>query len=420
MKLITHVDPSQLRLGYLNCLALVAGRQLDTRQGLVDRLGRFLFQAVDPQDPRWSKFMDQADSDELERITPPPDERVAALHEIFRVKMASTPSFPLQALWLAQRRLKSHLGLLAVKNAEHILEMARSFEILTTGYALSEKGVFLQNYAVQILPGVENGAPEANPFDIGVRPALQLFFLYALLTADILTPFLLTEFAVNDDGDLPNSPKLLARAAEQLVEAVSRHVDISNIESVRESRTYAERIQKKGVAKNQAQPRYHHLFELGLLERVETDIEGRRTVPCVANEATRRAVESLTPLRERPEDQQDLLDRNFFRWAGEIYGRVVHPCSDDRRRLLYFARGFDYLQREIGYTPGRTVALAGCLLAWEDGWLVEVDEMFDLLRRMAAGQWRPYLEYSGGSRLDQEFLIKIKPGLIPALEQELA
>jgi hypothetical protein len=63
--------------------------------------------------------------------------------------------------------------------------------------------------------------------------------------------------------------------------------------------------------------------------------------------------------------------------------------------------------------------LAGCLLALEDGWVVEVAEMFDLLRRMAAGPWRPYLEYSGGSRLDQEFLIKIKPGLISALESEL-
>lgn len=419
MKLITHVDPSQLRLGYLTCLALVAGRQLDARQGLVDRLGRFLFQSVDAHDPRWSRFMEQASPDELHRITPPPDEKEAALHEIFRVTTPSVSVFPLQVLWLAQRHLKSHLGLLAVKNAEHILEMGRSFEILTTGYALSEKGVFLQNYASQVLPGVEDGAPDANPFDIGVRPALQLFFLYALLAADVLTPFLLSEFASNNQGDLPNAPKLLARAADRLVEAVSHHTDISNIATIRESRTYAERLQRKGVAKNQAQPRYHYLFELGLLDRVETDVEGRRVIPCLANAAGRRAVDALAIIRERPEDQQDLLDRNFFRWAAEIYDRAVKPCMDDRRRLLYFARGFQYLQREIGFTPGRAIALAGCLLAWEEGWIVEIDEMFDLLRRMAAGQWRPYLEYSGGSRLDQEFLIKIKPDLIPALEKEL-
>ena len=108
------------------------------------------------------------------------------------------------------------------------------------------------------------------------------------------------------------------------------------------------------------------------------------------------------------------------RAVGAERGRVPHgACEDDRRRLLYFARGFEFLQREIGFTPGRTIALAGCLLAWEEGWLVEVAEMFDLLQRMAAGPWRPYLEYSGGSRLDQEFLIKIKPGLVPILEKEL-
>jgi len=87
--------------------------------------------------------------------------------------------------------------------------------------------------------------------------------------------------------------------------------------------------------------------------------------------------------------------------------------------LLYFARGFPWLQREIGFTPGRTVALAGCLLALADGWLVEVADMFALLRRVASGRWRAYLEYSGGSRLDQEFLIKVKPTLTAALEAEL-
>ena len=125
-------------------------------------------------------------------------------------------------------------------------------------------------------------------------------------------------------------------------------------------------------------------------------------------------------MRTCSEDQQELLDRNFFRWAAEIFGLAVRTCTDDRRRLLYFAHGYHYLQREIGFTPGRTIAMAGCLLAWEEGWIVEVAEMFDLLQRMAAGPWRPYLEYSGGSRLDQEFLIKIKPGLVPALEKEIA
>jgi hypothetical protein len=156
-----------------------------------------------------------------------------------------------------------------------------------------------------------------------------------------------------------------------------------------------------------------------LLDRFETDIRGRRIVPYKANRASTIADSVLQPMRDDPFEQQDLLDRHFFRWASAIFERPHRRCEDDRQRLYFFAQGFEYLQREIGFTPGRTVALAGCLLAWEQAWIVEVDEMFDLLRRMAGGPWRPYLEYSGGSRLDQEFLIKIKPGLIPALESSL-
>ncbi len=307
-----------------------------------------------------------------------------------------------------------------MKNAEHILEMGRSFELLTTGYALSEKGVFLQNFLLYTLPGVLDGEPEANPFDVRARPALQLFLLYALLSVDVLTPHLVHEFAREPAGDLPNAPKLIWQAAACLLEILEGQSDITNAEAIRDCRTYAERVHARGAAKNQAQPRYHHLFELQLLDRVETDIAGRRAVPSRANQACRIADEVLKPLREDPYNQADLLDQHFFRWSSAIYERPGRRCTDDRQRLLYFARGFHFLQREIGFTPGRTIALAGCLLAWEDDWIIEIDEMFDLLRRMAAGPWRPYLEYSGGSRLDQEFLIKIKPGLIPALEQAIS
>lgn len=418
MKLITHVDPSQLRLGYLSCLALVAGRHLDTRQGLVERLCRFVFRSIDRSDNRWSRFIELADVAELERLKPPSDEKTAALRDLFRVATADVPTYPLHVLWLAQRHLPTHLGLLAYKNAERILEMGRSFEVLTTGYALSEKGVFLHNFLRQSYPGIEEGAPEANPFDVVGRPALHFFYLYALLSVDVLTPFILSEFAATVAGDTPNAPTFVQPAAASLVSAVEKNMDITNVDSIRESRTLLERLQRKGVAKNQAQPRYHHLFELRLLDRVEHEGEGRRVIPYVANDACRRAHDVLAPLRDSPENQQDLLDKHFFRWTADIFNVPAHVCNSDVRRLLYFARGYDYMQREIGFTPGRTVALAGCLLALEDKWIVEVAEMFDLLRRMAAGPWRPYLEYSGGSRLDQEFLIKVKPGLVSALEAD--
>src|SRR5262249_47815781 len=139
----------------------------------------------------------------------------------------------------------------------------------------------------------------------------------------------------------------------------------------------------------------------------------------IATEAGRRAADVLEPLRHKIEDQQELIDRRFFQWCADIYQLGAKPCDVDLRRLYYFARGFPFLEREIGFTPGRTVAVAGCLLALEDGWIVEVSEMFAVLRQMAAGPWRRFLEYSGGSRLDQEFLIKVNPELAPTLEREM-
>jgi hypothetical protein len=248
---------------------------------------------------------------------------------------------------------------------------------------------------------------------------LRWFFLYALLSVDVMTPFLVAQFAQSQEGDPSNSPRLLARAAEALVETVERTTDISTVDALRVCRTYQERLATKGVAKNQAQPRYHHLFELGLVDRIEKEDKGRRVVPYVATDAGRRAAEVLEPLRRQVEDQQELIDRRFFQWCADTYQLTAKPCDSDLHRLYYFARGFPYLEREIGFTPGRTVAVAGCLLALEDGWIVEVSEMFAVLRQMAAGPWRRFLEYSGGSRLDQEFLIKVKPDLVPTLEREM-
>jgi hypothetical protein len=415
MRLISHLDPSQLRLGYLNCLVLVAGRHLDTRQGLVDRMSRFIFQTVTADDPRWPRFMEAVDERELDGMKAPLDERTAALHDLFRVASDPTPSYPLHTLWLAQRHVAPPLGLLVSKNVERIIEVARAYDFLTTGYALSEKGVFLQQMLAESFPGVRDGEPSANPFAVAARPALRLFFLYSLLAVDALTPYLLKEFADEPGGDPSHSPRLIFRAAEQLVNTAEKRSDIGSVDDVRDCRQLAERLRRKGVAKNQARPRYYHLFELGFLDRGSG---ARGKVPYQATEAGQRAARVLAPLRE-VEEPQELLDRHFFEWAAQIYQMPARRCDTDVRRLLYFARGYPYLEREIGFTPGRTVALAGCLLALEEGWLVEVAEMFSLLQRAAAGPWRPHLEYSGGSLLDQEFLIKIRPSLIPALLLEL-
>ena len=85
--------------------------------------------------------------------------------------------------------------------------------------------------------------------------------------------------------------------------------------------------------------------------------------------------------------------------------------------MLWFGRAFEDIGREFGFTPGRTLALKACLLAWENKRTMEVGDVFDAVYRFAR-QGSPldqYLHFSGGSRFDREFLIRIDPGLVEHL-----
>src|SRR5262245_44139917 len=76
-----------------------------------------------------------------------------------------------------------------------------------------------------------------------------------------------------------------------------------------------------------------------------------------------------------------------------------------------------FVGREIGFTPGRTVSLAVCLLALEDGRLAEVDSMSDAVYAGAKADLREHFIFSGGSRFDREFMIRVRPEIVPLLRE---
>lgn len=86
---------------------------------------------------------------------------------------------------------------------------------------------------------------------------------------------------------------------------------------------------------------------------------------------------------------------------------------------MWFAKAYTEVRREIGFTPGRTVAQLGSLLAAEAGVRLEVKDLFDLAYRLPSGPYAARVSFSGGSRFDTEFMIKIDPALVPELEQTL-
>ena len=62
--------------------------------------------------------------------------------------------------------------------------------------------------------------------------------------------------------------------------------------------------------------------------------------------------------------------------------------------------------------------MLACLLAWEAGVRLEIRETFDAVYQAATSRWGAYLHFSGGSRFDREFLIRIDEAALPALERE--
>lgn len=112
------------------------------------------------------------------------------------------------------------------------------------------------------------------------------------------------------------------------------------------------------------------------------------------------------------------LDQHFFAslLSAERAAMDHHPTA--HQTLLWLVRAYEVLRRPLGFSPGRPVALLACLLAAEENKCLEVSDAYKSIYAAAQSKWSPFLHFSGGSRFDQEFLIRIDPGLSSRLEEE--
>src|SRR5262249_43216735 len=101
------------------------------------------------------------------------------------------------------------------------------------------------------------------------------------------------------------------------------------------------------------------------------------------------------------------LDAEFFRAAGELYCQSLRRVDEPEIRLLYFARGAQFLGRRLGFIPGRSAGMVGCIFAWREGIRLELKDIFEEVYRVPKTRWAPYVKFSGGSRLDSEFLVTL-------------
>ncbi|TAH35207.1 MAG: hypothetical protein EYC70_13290 [Planctomycetota bacterium] len=456
MRLLEELDERQVRLGYVNCVVLTAGRQLDTRTALRRRFDGFVFRRVYEDAAEAAEFLAYIDDEGRQALSRQDHQRQ---RERGGSKNSRDPIAVLRPdqprggfryvshLWLLQRCMPSHLGPLAPDRSEVFLEHARHLGLLAETYALTETGYILKQLLLQHDPALLEGRASSNPLHVGRRLAVRALYMWALLENDAVTPFLLREFLSRRQND----PELLAAATKKLIDGFGRGARIDSALEMKALHAYHERVAKGASAaktdqcppsrsarrgllafiergataqpgfkihRHHVRPRLEHYVDIGLLGR-RRDARASETVYEPLPD-TRRAVEVWAPLLEDPKTIRRFLDSRFFEAAARVFNvGQARPCTR-WESLLYFARAFELVYREIGFTPGRTVAFTACLLALEEARLAEIDTMFEAVYAGAKTDLGGHLIFSGGSRFDREFLIRVKPEIVPALRARIA
>ena len=112
------------------------------------------------------------------------------------------------------------------------------------------------------------------------------------------------------------------------------------------------------------------------------------------------------------------LDQGYFSGLAADPPQSTMRATSPDQALLWMVRAYLSIRRPLGFTPGRPISVLACCLALREGIAMEIRDAYDCIYE-AAARWSEYLHFSGGSRFDREFLIRIDPVLEELLESEL-
>ena len=405
LHVLDQLDQRQTRLGLLNVIARVGTRQIETRGALLRRFNEVVFakRRLDPQ--RAAQLYAR-----LRTVDKAYDKELAS---------RSAPWLFAEEEWLADPRLPSPILGIDEQRSAVYLDLARQLGIVTGTYGLTELGTVLQS----IQPPRDSGDID-NPLLIGARRKELALFTYALLTADAVTPYYLDALVDNETAEAtttldaaPQPPAArtgprtdldcLRAAVDRLRDRARQGVTLAHALGVRQLVEYRERLKSENAAWHNARPRLEFFTDLGLLAP-KPKAEHHHS----PTDAGRRAAHAWLPMLDDPRETQAILDSRFFAMHAAAHNLVLEPVENPAQRLLLLADAFRRpVARPIGHTPARSVALSACLMALERGSMVEISDLLQTLREAAHGPYAPYLSYSGGSRLDGEFLIRIHADL---------
>jgi hypothetical protein len=424
MKFISYLNMHRSRLGYVNCVLLAAEMQLDTAAGLRRRLDDLLFRPIFQDSPEFPQFASLLTEGALEQADRQATQRSSRRAKRLRQGVVSESPwrgprvYDTSELWLLQRDMRSHVGKVLREDSNEPIELAKDLALLSPSYAITEFGHMLKLLIVENVgepPGIQ------NPLIVYDDTRLRVLYLLTLLRADIVFAAMLGALSRQWDTNTA-----LQRALDDLITNIENHLRLDEVSEAKDLFALRERIQRVRVArqgaaerpvdKAQRVPRLEFCVDLGLLERLDGN-QATEEGTYRATDALRRVPTAFGGLLSKPAAISQWLDREFFGAAGLLYEHELRDCLDRDLSLYYFVKGGAFLKRRAGFIPGRIAATLGCLFAWLEGWRLEIDAVFREVYRVPKGPWADYLHFSGGSRLDSEFLVVIDPSFESKLRE---
>lgn len=170
--------------------------------------------------------------------------------------------------------------------------------------------------------------------------------------------------------------------------------------------------------RHQATPRLEFLKELGIIAPQPLpppDSHLSKPYSYLLTPTTEAYVEYIQKtLLSDGLDSEEFVRNHAFKFASIIYHRITRQPVDQEEVFRYFLRAYVRLKRDMGNTPSGSICVLGCLLAQDDGLLIEINEMHQVGRDYAR-KYSEFLRYSGGSIQLGDYLISVDHRLLQNL-----
>jgi hypothetical protein len=419
--ILPSLDPHHARIGYLGALATVSVRDLDTTEALKARFHDLLFERLYPEDSRFENLKSRLGSERWaefsKKIVRLPEEDPSAI-------LSAVPEGDqwryLSEFWLYDERMPSALGQLAPQQLDRTIHLAHWTGVLLPTGELSELGFVLQYLLNELRQG--DSVRDFNLLLVQSRPALPLLYLRLMLNSEMLFPFLVNELVDRQTDGLPvatyGKNGLLRGAVKRMLGTIGEPEAPDDMLAARDVSDFESSVLgKSSTEENYLRPRLEILVDLGLIGRKKVAGKPGSYFMWETTDTTQRIASEWQELLLLPNRIPDYLERRFFGSMSRVTKRPFRNTHTLEEKVLWFARAFQKIGREFGFTPGRTCSLLACLMAWEAGIVLEIGDVFDAVYEAGRGQWSKYLHFSGGSRFDREFLIRVDPEALSQLER---